>query len=502
MGAFMSFSQKEKANLWLLLFLLSLGFPGCAVGPDYQRPAAPVPKKWKWQPGSLSSKNGPGANQGKWKVATPQDGIAKGTWWRVFRDPQLDALESEATLQNQSLLAAAHRVLVARAQALSVLSSLFPNLDLNSSFVRERVSPNQPFFPKGRFSPYANDFRAALDTLYELDVWGRIRRSFEAAQALAQASQADYETVLLTLHADVANNYYTLRAIDAQILALQGTLEAVKRNLELVRARFQGGLANELDLARAQTEKETVESQLIGLKVTRAQLENAIALDLGRPASSFQLPFHPLEMDKDPPPVPAYLPSELLERRPDVAGAERRMAASNAQIGVATAAFFPTIRLTGSGGFESVQLSNLFSWSSRMWAIGPSLYFPLFEGGRLAANLEAARAAYEASVNDYRQQVLQAFREVEDALSSIRILGQQMVVQRRAVEAARKQYDVSLTRFKEGLVDYFEVDDSERTWTSAQLVEAQIAGQRYVSTVTLIKALGGGWLESTRPSQE
>jgi multidrug efflux system outer membrane protein len=324
-----------------------------------------------------------------------------------------------------------------------------------------------------------------------------VRRSFESAHHEANASVASYETVLLTLKAEVAQNYFTLRAIDSERAILRGTMALRKDALDLVQARFNGGAASELDLSRAQTELATTESEYIGLGKRRTELENALAVLLGKSAPEFSLAENPLDLV--PPVIPSGLPSELLERRPDVAESERLLASQNARIGIAKAAFFPVVRLTGAAGLETGDISSLFNWQSRAWSLGPSISLPIFEGGRNAANLQRSKAAYEEAVAQYRQRVLTAFAEVEDGLSGLRILAEQDLTQARSVTAAARTSEISNKRYQAGLVSYLEVVESDRTKLQTQREAAQILGQRLVTTVQLVKALGGGWADSAVP---
>jgi outer membrane protein, multidrug efflux system len=453
---------------------------GCAVGPNYQRPAVSTPPAYKE------------AGLGDWKESTPGDQITKGDWWKIFGDAKLDELEVQATANNQTLKAAVARVTEARATARVSRAEFFPNAELNPSADRNRVSPNiaNPL-PKNNF----NDFRVPLDFSYELDIWGRVRRSFEAANAEAKASVASYETVLLTLKADVAQNYFALRAIDSQRVILRHTIELRKEALALVKARYKGGAASELDVSQAETELADSESEYIGLGKERSELENAIAVLVGMNAAEFSLAENPLDLT--PPVIPAGLPSELLERRPDVAEAERLLASQNARIGIAKAAFFPAVRLTGAAGFESADISSLFNWQSRAWSLGPSISLPIFEVGRNRANLEHSKAAYEESVAQYRQRVLVAFGEVENGLSGLRILAEQDAAQARSVAAATRTAEISNKRYQAGLVNYLEVVDSDRTRLRTSRGAAELLGRRMVASVQLVKALGGGWADSS-----
>ena len=340
--------------------------------------------------------------------------------------------------------------------------------------------------------PYTgNDFFLPVDLSYEVDLWGRVRRSFRAAREQAQASAADYRNVMLTLQADVAQTYFMIRSIDLDRHVVGLTIELRKKNLSLVESLHQGGADSEVDVAEAETELASAQADFVGLDLQRAQLENALAVLCGRTASSFSL----AETDRiyQAPMIPVGLPADLLERRPDVAEAERSMAAASEGIGIAKAAFFPSIQLTGSAGTESVELKDIFNWENRAWSLGPNISLPLFEGGRNRAGVERARAAYDEAVAQYRSQVLVAFHEVEDGLIGLRLLKEQFDDQMRAVEGAKKVADLSRARYKEGLASYFEVVIADRTALENEILAYQLNGQRVVTTVLLIKALGGGW---------
>jgi len=471
--------------------LLAVVSTGCTtVGPDYQRPKTDVPSAFK-------STNDLGA----WKEGQPLDHAAKGAWWEVFGDATLNGLEQRATAANQQLKAAVARVEQARATARLRKGDLQPTLESNPFIRNERYSPNQqPSF--GAIT--ATTIRVPLDLSYEVDLWGRLKRGFEAARSDAQASLAALHNVQLVVQADVAQNYFTLRALDAELATVVSTIGLRKEQLQLVRNRFEGGVATELDIARAQTELATAEAEQSALARQRAELENALAVLLGEPASAFKLPalasahtaWQPL-----PPAIPAGLPAELLERRPDVAEAERQLASANARIGVAKSASFPVLRLTGSGGFVSGELENLFSLDSRVWSFGPSLSLPIFAGGRNRANLERSRAAYEEAVARYRQQILVAFGEVESSLSSLHHLAKQAEAQARAVASARRAAELANERYKGGIVSYLEVVDANRATLQVERAAAQLTGQRLLASVLLIKSLGGGWDSSALLSQ-
>jgi multidrug efflux system outer membrane protein len=368
-----------------------------------------------------------------------------------------------------------------------------PTVKLGASYTRQRYSPNQqPSF--GALT--ANTFTTPLDLSYEIDLWGRVRRSFESARADAQSSLADYYGVLLALQADVAENYFTLRAVDAELETVAGTVDLRKEQVKLVRSRFEGGIGNELDIAQAETQLATTEAEQAALAQSRNELENAIAILLGTNPSTFKLPATTArDWSPVPPEIPGGLPAELLERRPDVAVAERQLASANARIGVAKAAFFPVLSLTASGGYLSGEVENMFNWESRIWSIGPSLSLPIFAGGRNRANYHKAQSAFEEAVARYRQQVLVAFGDVENSLSAIRHLADEAAAQKRAVTDSRRAVELATQRYRSGLVNYLEVVDTSRDEFLTERSNAQIAGQRLVATVQLIKALGGGWDE-------
>ncbi len=471
------------AAVALLLMAGSLSGGPLTVGPDYQRPRETPPDAYK------------AAQLGEWKEGRPLDRLPKGSWWEIFGDPTLNELEQQAAAANQELKAAVARVDQARAVARVARSELLPNLDLDPSFARQRYSPNQvPSF--GEVT--ANTFRAPLDLSYEIDLWGRVRRGFESARAEAAASVAAYYSVLLTLHGDVAQNYFLLRSLDAEIASVTNTVGLRQEQVQLVRSRFEGGIGNQLDIARAETELATTEAEAASLAKRRAELENALAILAGANPATFKLAVLAAanaNWNPPPPAIPAGLPADLLERRPDVAEAERQLAAANAQIGVAKAAFFPVLRLTGSGGYVSGELDNLFNWESRVWSIGPSLSLPLFAGGRNRANYKRSQAAFAEAGARYRQRILVAFGEVENSLAGIRHLATQAGAQNRAVASARRAAELAGDRYRGGIVSYLEVVDANRDALQSERANAQLAGQRLVTAVQLIKALGGGWTE-------
>ncbi|HKW30908.1 MAG TPA: efflux transporter outer membrane subunit [Verrucomicrobiae bacterium] len=464
----------------LSLFVVNSAHAGwLTVGPDYHPPTNSVPAAYKAK------------ELGSWKMGQPLDTVPKGNWWEVFNDTHLNGLEAEALQANQGLKAAVARVDQARATARVARGDLLPGLNLDPSYIRQRYSPNaEPSFG----SLTANTFNTPLDLSYEVDLWGRVRRGFESARADAQASLAEYYNVLLTLQSDVAQNYFALRSLDAEIATVTGTVDLRREQVKLVRSRYEGGIGSQLEVAQAETELATTEADAASLAQRRDELENAIAILVGRIPSDFHLPAQSASNWAPPPPeIPAGLPDELLERRPDVAEAERQLASANAKIGVAKAAFFPVLTLTGSGGYVSGDLDTLFNWSSRTWSIGPSLSLPIFAGGRNRANYQRSQAAYREAVALYRQQVLVAFGDVEDSLAGIRHLADQAAAQQRAVANARRAANLADDRYRSGIVSYIEVVDADRDALTAERANAQLAGRRLIASVQLIKALGGGW---------
>ena len=448
-----------------------------SVGPDYSVPSAPVPSAYR------------DADASAWKIASPDDSASRGEWWKVFGDPALDALETRALDANQDLKAAAARVDQARAAAGLAHSSYWPQLALNSSVAHGRTSGTTD-----NAAPQLETTtqQASVNVSWELDLFGRVRRLNESARADADASAALFESFRLSLAAEVAVNYFSLRAFDREIALVQQTTALRHRALDLVSAREKNGAAGDLDVARAETELASVEAEAAALANRRAATQNALAILLGVPGSDFALTPSP-NVESTPAAVPAGLPASLLERRPDIAAAERTLAAAYARIGVAKAAFFPAISLTGGAGYASADLDRLFTADSRVWSIGPSLYLPIFQGGRNRANLARSRAAFDESVAIFRQRVLVAFREVQDALSATQFLATQAAAQERALDSAHRAARLAQTRYDAGFVTYFEVIDAQRTSLALERANTQLIAQRLNNEVALIKALGGGW---------
>ena len=465
--------MKSFASLLLVSATTAVaGLP--AVGPDYRRPAVDAPAAYRDLPAA------PGSEMN----AAPDE------WWRLFADPALATLEARALAANQGLRAAAARVEEARAAAGLARSAYWPQIAASPSLVRERTSStvDNPL-PQ---SP-ATTASAPLVASWELDLFGRIRRLGESARDEAAASAADFASVRLALTAEVAADYFSLRSLDRENGIVNDGVALRQRALDLVTARRRAGAATDFDVARAETELATTEAEAAALANRRASLQNALAVLLGTAAPDFQLTAATAPLSVPPPAVPAGLPGELLERRPDIASAEATLAAANARIGVARAAFFPAVSLTGSAGYASAELDRLFNADSRIWSVGPGVYLPLFQGGRNRANLVRSHAAYEEAVARFRQHVLVAFREVQDALTAAQLLAGQAVAQERALAAARRAGALAQTRYEAGYTAYFEVIDAQRTVLATERVSAQLDAQRLLNSVALITALGGGW---------
>lgn len=466
----------------LLLLSGSAAFAGVlpSVGPDYQRPEIKSPDAYRDAAGDAAL----------WRTAKPADDWARGEWWSAFHDATLDQLERDALAANLDLQAAAARVEQARAIAGISRANYWPQISASPSLTRERTSRTTENVQPDTLT---TTYRAPLEANWELDLFGRVRRLSERARADAAASAATFESVRLALTADVAVNYFSLRALDRERAIVESTVALRRKALDLVTARVRSGSAADLDAARAENELASTEVEASVLANERAKLQNALALLVGRPASAFDLAADANAVAVTPPAVPAGLPSQLLERRPDIAAAERTLAGANARIGVAKAAFFPAISLTGSAGYASGDIDRLFNSDSRLWSIGPSVYLPIFQGGRNRANLARSRAAFEEAVAVYRQRVLVAFREVQDAISATRYLNEQAVAQERALVSAQRAVTLAQRRYDAGFVSYLEVIDTQRTSLANERASVQLAAQRLNASVALIKALGGGW---------
>jgi NodT family efflux transporter outer membrane factor (OMF) lipoprotein len=479
---------RSSARLAALSLLIGLALSGCTVGPNYQRPAALATPGAPALPTAYKELPPPNPPNGTWKQAQPADAALKGNWWEVYHDPQLNALEEKIAVSNQTLKAAYEQYLQAREQVRIARSSYYPTLSAGPSTSRQRTTGNSPSATRGlTFSTYA----ITGQVLWEPDLWGQIRRTVEQARANAQASAADLANVDLSVRSELAEDYFEMRGLDLQKQLLDNTVASDSDYLDLTKTRFKGGVATDVDVAQAQTQLQMVTAQDIDVGVARAQFEHAIATLIGTPASSFSLAFAPLTLDL--PAIPAGVPSELLERRPDISGAERRTQAANAQIGIAISAYYPNVTLSGSGGFQSANAGTWIQGPSALWSLGGSAVELLFDAGRRHALTNQARESYEGQTANYRQSVLNAFQEVEDNLAALRILNDESEAQAQAVNSARHSLQLSTSRYKGGVTTYLEVLTAQTTQLSNEVTQANITTRQFAASVQLIKALGGGW---------
>ena len=452
---------------------------GCKVGPNYKAPTVPAPPAY--------TESG---HNGNWSSATPADGVDRGNWWKIYQDKELDELEQRCTTANQSIAAGLHAYEQAHDLVRENKSSLYPTVSIGASGSRNRISNNRPLRPANA-SQYYWDFLIPLNISWEPDLWGGVRRQIESSSANAQASAADLANTRLSLQGLLVVSYFQLRGLDLQAQLLRTTINTYAETLKLTEDRLRGGLSTDSDVQQAKAQLEATRAQLIDLGVQRAQYEHAIAVLVGEAATGFHISERAL--DGDPPSVPTGIPSELLQRRPDIAAAERRVAATNALIGVAKSAYYPTITLGATGSIESTQISSLFNSSSTQWNSGPSASEILFDAGRRKAQVDYAVAQREQATALYREQVLSAFRDVEDQLSALRVLEQEAAVQQRAVAAAKRSTELSTLRYKRGLAPYLEVLTNQTIELSDERTAAALIAQRIVASAQLQMALGGGW---------
>jgi len=471
---------------WLFLLTIAvLLLSGCAVGPKYHTPSVQAPPAYK--------------ELGNWKPAQPNDQNLGGNWWTIFQDPQLDALELQINVSNQNLKAAEAQYRQARAALRYNRADYYPTVTAGPSGTRTRTSAHRPP-PNSVFNGITdNDFVLPFDVSYQADVWGRVRRNVESYREQAQASAADLATVNLSMHADLAVDYFQARSLDAQEQLLNSTVDQYKQALQLNQSRFDGGIASEVEVEQARTQLQTTRAQAIDVGVLRARYEHAVAILIGKPPAEFSLP--PVPLTAPPPRIPVSVPSDLLERRPDIAAAERRVAAANAQIGVAKSAYYPVVNLVASGGFESSAITTLLNGPSGLWSIGVSVAGTVFDVGRRRSLNDEARAAYDSQVAAYRQNVLIGFQQVEDNLAAVRILENEAKVQDEAVVAAQRSLDLSITRYKGGVTSYLEVITAQSAALADEVTAVNILGRRMANTVLLIQALGGGWDRSSLPER-
>ncbi|MBK8177160.1 MAG: efflux transporter outer membrane subunit [Rhodospirillales bacterium] len=462
----------------------------CAVGPDYQRPPASVPASFKELDG--------------WKPAEPVDATPRGAWWTVFDDPLLDSFVGRVNVSNQTLAASEAAFRQARAVVQQARAGLYPSISLDTSVTRSksgtsRSNSGSTGFSSGGSSGAQTSYQPSLAATWDLDVWGKIRRTIESDEADAQASAADLAAATLSAQAELVSDYYLLRAADEQIRIFDEAAAAYERSLAITESQYHWGIATRADVALAQTQLESTRAQAIGAGVQRAQYEHAIAILMGVPPA--ELSISPDHLPEVPPAYPVTVPSALLERRPDIAAAERRMAAANAQIGLAEAAYYPDISLTASFGYASTALRTLLGSSNELWSAGLTATQLLFDAGSRSAVVEQARAGWDAALANYRQTTLQSFQQVEDQLAALRILDQQAVAQAHAVTAARDAERIELNQYKAGTVDYTSVVTAQQTALSNEQTALDIRSSRFTATVSLIQALGGGWSAQALPEQ-
>ena len=471
-----------------LLSALTFLLAGCMVGPNYVKPSTPMAPAFKEEAPNLSQ------TSDGWKLAQPDDQTPRGNWWEIYGDPQLNALESQIDTANQTLKIAEANYREARAAIRFNRSAEAPTIGVAPSISAVRDSANQPYFPVSQASNGTGDFILPVDLSWEIDLWGRIRRSVTAAKEQAQASAADMAAVQLSLQAELAYDYFELRSADAEKRLLDDTVQAYSKALELTENRFEGGAAPKSDVAQARTQLEDAQVLDTDIMVERAQYEHAIAILIGRPPANFSLPPSPIDLHTPAiPDVPVVLPSELLERRPDIAASERRMAAANEQIGIAQAAYYPTLNLSAIAGFQGTSALNWFNWPSRFWAVGPSFSETLFDAGRRRATKESAIAAYDGNVANYRQTTLTAFQQVEDNLAVLRILAGESQQQHDATAAAEETLGLFMNRYAGGVDTYLQVVTSQTTALSNERNDIDIRRRQLDASVLLIKALGGDW---------
>jgi NodT family efflux transporter outer membrane factor (OMF) lipoprotein len=459
--------------------LAALCAVGCTVGPNYHRADAPAAAHWDVAE--------------PWRESAPKDALGKGDWWEVFRDDDLNGFEHDALQSNQTIKISVARLEQARALAAVQISTQFPQFSTGFSPERQRLSGNRP--PNSTLTVLGpvtqNSYTLPFTVNYELDIFGRRRRSIEAAQASYQSNAADLENVRLLITSELAGDFFSLRQLDTQISLLSRTVDALSKGLDLVNSRYHGGVASGLDVAQEETLLDTTRTQLVLLSQQRKQFEDAIAVLVGKSAPDFHIASR--ELTVQPPTLNAGLPSDLLERRPDIAEAEREMAVANAQIGIAKAAYYPSFNLFANGGWQAADIAKLASIQSTFWAIGANVAESIFTGGARRAQVQFAQAGYDATVANYRGTVLQAFREVQDSLTGLTILDQAFQSQQQAVDASRRNLDIATNRYKGGLVSYLDVVTAQQTLLTNEQELAILQGQKLVTNVLLVKALGGGW---------
>ena len=478
-------TRVERLAYVAIVLAGALLFTGCALGPKYKVPAFPAPPAYK--------------ETGNWKTAQPNDQSLGGNWWEVFHDPQLNALEQQINVSNQNLKAAVAQSQESRAALRYVRSDYYPTVTTSPTATREQYSNNRPPQNSGLDGLTFNDFALPVNFSYQANVWGRVSKNVESYREQAQATAADLAVVNLTMHSSLAVDYFAARTLDAEEKLLQDTVTQYQQALQLNEDRYRGGLSSEVELEQARTILETTRAQLVDVGVARAQYEHATAVLVGKAPADFTLP--PLPLTAPPPPIPVGIPSGLLERRPDIAAAERRVASANSQVGLARTAYYSLVNIIGAGGFESGSITALLQGPSALWSIGASAAETLFDGGRRRALNDQTKAAYDSTVASYRETVLTGFQQVEDNLAALRILEQEAGVQASAVQAAQRSLDLSNTRYDGGVTSYLEVITAQNAALTDEVTAVNILGRRMGSAVLLIQAIGGGWDRRSLPDR-
>jgi len=478
-------TRVERLACIALLLAGPLLFTGCALGPKYQPRAVLAPPAYK--------------ETGNWKTAQPNDQNLGGNWWEIFQDLQLNALEEQIDVSNQNLKVAVAQYQESRAALRYVRADYYPTVSTSPSATRERYSNNRPPQSSNFDGLTFNDFALPVNFSYQANIWGRVSRNVEAHREQAQATAADLAVINLSMHSALAIDYFAARTLDAEEKLLHDTVAQYEQALQLNEDRYQGGLASEVEVEQARTILETTRAQLVDVGVARAQYEHAVAVLVGKTPADFTLP--PLPLTAPPPAIPVGIPSELLERRPDIAAAERRVASANAEVGLARTAYYPLVNIVGGGGFESGSITTLLQGPSAMWSVGASLVQPLFDGGRRRALNDEAKAAYGSEVASYRETVLTGFQQVEDNLAALRILEKETGVQTAAVQAAQRSLDLSNTRYDGGVTSYLEVITAQNAALTDEVTAVNILGRRMASSVLLIEAMGGGWDRRSLPDR-
>ena len=490
-----SVPSRQPSAAWLALHAAALCamLAGCNVGPKYLPPTMTAPPAFKESSAQFKEAEG-------WTIAQPQDAALRGKWWEIYNEPELNALEEKLNIDNQNIRQAFENFMEARALVREARSQYFPTVGVGASYTRSQASSNVGSAASSGATSVKQTqlFSIPADVSWEPDLWDKVRNTVRASQYTAQLTAADLENERLTEQASVAEYFFEIRGQDALQKLLDDTVEADRKALELQQSRYDTGVGDQISVVEARTTLESAQSAALNLGIARAQYEHAIAMLIGKPASEFSIPVEP--RTSAPPPIPVELPSQLLERRPDIAAAERNMAAANAQIGVAYAAYYPALTLAATGGMESSALKNLLDWPSRFWSVGPSLSETVYDGGLRRATVHQHIAIYNANVAAYRQSVLTAFQQVEDALAAVRILSQQIRRQQEAVNSSQTFLRLESGRYDTGIDPYIDVVTAQTTLLSNQQSLAVLEVEEMTASVQLIEALGGGWDRSQLPT--